>query len=205
MRIMPAIVILFFSCAYFQSRAQQVEKTIQKGNDFYRKQKYQEAEEEYRKITENDSSYTIARFNLANTLYRLGKKEEALSIFDKLAADTKENTLLPNHYYNKGVIFTSQQRLEESIAAYKNGLIRDPGDKEARENLQKALLELKKKNPPKENPDKKRKEQKQKQQPQMNQKEAEQKLRQLEQKEKELQQRVQKERSTGGGSRPKDW
>ena len=41
---------------------------------------------------------------------------------------------------------TSQKKLEESIEAYKNALRYNPDDKEARENLQKALLELKKKN-----------------------------------------------------------
>ena len=52
-------------------------------------------------------------------------------------------------YYNKGAILSSQKKLEESIEAYKNAFRQNPDDKEARENLQKALLELKKKTPPK--------------------------------------------------------
>ena len=43
---------------------------------------------------------------------------------------------------------SQQKKLEESIDAYKNALRQNPNDKEARENLQKALLELKKKTPP---------------------------------------------------------
>jgi Ca-activated chloride channel family protein len=199
MKIMPFIAILFFACTCFKSRAQQTERTIQKGNDFYKKQKYPEAEKEYNKISGNDSLNTIAKFNLANTLYRLGNKEEALRIFDQLAAGPKDNTLLSKQYYNKGVVLSSQQKPEESITAYENALLRDPDDKETRENLQKALLELKKTDK------KKEQQQKQRSQSQLNPKEAEQKLKQLEQKEKELQQRMQKDKSNSGGSLPKDW
>ena len=113
-----------------------------------------------------------------------------------------------NVYYNKGAILSRQKKLEESIEAYKNSLRLNPDDKEARENLQKALLELKKKNPPKkkEEQDKKKKQQQQKQpQSKMSPKEAQQRLQLLAQKEKEVQQRIQKEKSKSGGNQTKDW
>ena len=108
-------------------------------------------------------------------------------------------------------MLTQQKKLEESIEAYKNSLRQKPDDKEARENLQKALLELKKKNPPKkkeekENQKKKQQEQQKKQQqPKMSPKEAEQRLKLLEQKEKEVNQRLQKEKLKTGGGQVKDW
>jgi Ca-activated chloride channel family protein len=112
-------------------------------------------------------------------------------------------------FYNKGAILSQQKKLEESIEVYKNALRQNPADKEARENLQKALLELKKKNPPKkkEQKENQKKQQNQQQQPRskMNQKEAEQRLKLLEQKEKEVQQRLQKEKSKTGGGQAKDW
>ena len=103
--------------------------------------------------------------------------------------------------------YMKQKKLEESIEAYKNALRLNPDDKEARENLQKALLELKKKNPPKkeEKKDPKKQQQKKQQQPKMSPKEAEQRLKLLEQKEKELNQRMQKEKSKSGGNQAKDW
>ena len=103
-----------------------------------------------------------------------------------------------NAFYNDGVMLTKQQKLEESIEAYKNALRNNPSDKEARENLQKALIELKKRNPPKNENQKKQPKSK------MNQKEAEQKLKLLQQKEKEVQQRLQKN-SKSVGALPKDW
>src|SRR5271169_4653038 len=98
MKIMPAIVVLFFTCESFQSKAQQADQIIQKGNDFYKEKKYPEAEKEYNKIIENDSNYAIAKFNLANTLYRMGKKDEATTIFNKLIANEKEISLSPDLY-----------------------------------------------------------------------------------------------------------
>ena len=46
-------------------------------------------------------------------------------------------------------LLIKQKKLEESIEAYKNALRQNTADQEARENLQNAILELKKKNPPK--------------------------------------------------------
>ena len=110
-------------------------------------------------------------------------------------------------WYNKGAVLSRQKKLEESIEAYKNTLRLDPNDKEARENLQKALLELKKKNPPKKKEEDKKKKQQQQKQPQskMSPKEAQQRLQLLAQKEKEVQQRIQKEKSRSGGNQTKDW
>ncbi|MGB5030148.1 MAG: tetratricopeptide repeat protein, partial [Chitinophagaceae bacterium] len=139
------------------------------------------------------------------------KQDEALKAFSELSDKANEKELRSKSFYNKGVVLTQQKKLEESIEAYKNSLRQNPDDKEARENLQKALLELKKKNPPKkkeekENQKKKQQEQQKKQQqPKMSPKEAEQRLKLLEQKEKEVNQRLQKEKSKTGGGQVKDW
>src|SRR6185436_17051048 len=172
--------------------AQKVNEIIKKGNDLYKQQQYEPAKAVYDEALTKDSSNTIARFNLANTAYRLAKPDEAIRSLDQVLIKYTDAGEKSRAYYNKGVVLTNQKRLEESIEEYKNALRQDPNDKEARENLQKALLELKKKSPPPpKKEDKKKQNKKQKEQPKMNQKEVEQKLKLLEQKEKELQQRLQ--------------
>jgi tetratricopeptide (TPR) repeat protein len=206
MKIRLTIMLTLFICCYSYGQSQQVEKTIQSGNDFYKQQQYEQAAAQYNKAIETDPSSNTAKFNLANTLYKQGKQDEAAKTYTDLADNTKETVLRSKTYYNKGVVLTKQQKLEESIEAYKNALRQSPDDKEARENLQKALLELKKKNPPPKKEDKKKKkDQQQQQQPKMSPKEAEQRLKLMEQKEKEVQQRLQKEKSKTGGGQPKDW
>ena len=209
MRKFFAIVILV--SASFFAQSQVVEKATQKGNEYYKQQQFEKAAEEYNKALLADPENTTTKFNLANSLQKQGKQDEALKSFSELSEKAKEKELKSKSYYNKGVVLTQQKKLEESIEAYKNSLRQNPDDKEARENLQKALLELKKKNPPKkkeekENQKKKQQEQQKKQQqPKMSPKEAEQRLKLLEQKEKEVNQRLQKEKSKTGGGQVKDW
>jgi len=199
--------IIFICCslgASFGLMGQKADKAIQTGNNLYKRQKYDQAELQYNNAIVNDPSSSTAKFNLANTLYRQGKKDEASKKYDDLAVYENMPALKSKSYYNKGVVLSFQEKPEESVEAYKNALRQNPDDNEARENLQKALLELKKKNTPpqkKDNP----KKQKQQQQPQMSPKEAEQRLKLLEQKEKEVQQRLQKEKVKAGGGQTKDW
>ena len=208
---MKFIVPIFLTGALLVSsflKAQPIDLDIKKGNDLYRQQQYQEAESAYNKALAKDSINTTAKFNRANTAYRLAKPDEAIKTFDDLAVNIQDTDEKAKSYYNKGVILSNQKKLEESIEAYKNSLRQNPNDKEVRENLQKALIELSKRTPPppkKENEKKKQQQQNQKQQPKMNKKEAEQKLKLLEQKEKELQQRLQKQKSKATTPGTKDW
>ena len=183
--------------------AQQENNTIQQGNNFYRQQQYDKAEAEYEKALQNSPNDKIAKFNLANALIKQDKKADADKLLAELNVNDNKTATRPKATYNQGVLLTQQKKLEESIEAYKETLRLDPNDTEARENLQKALLELKKKNPPKKQ-EKKKEEQKQQPKPKISPKEAEQQLKLLEQKEKQVQERMQKNSRTGN-SLPKDW
>jgi Ca-activated chloride channel homolog len=207
MKVCITIITLFFTCNVF---AQQANESIQLGNEYFRQGNYGAAEAQYRKALKLEPNNNTAKYNLANTMYKEGKLDEATRNFSAVAADSRDPLLKSKAHYNKGVILSGQKKLEESIEAYKNALRQNPDDTEARENLQKALLELKKKQPEKNDQDKKKnkqdqQQQKQQPQPKMNKKEAEQKLKMLDQKEKEVQERLQKEKSKTGGSRTKDW
>ena len=209
MRWKLAICGLFFTKLSF-GQSGSAERSIRAGNEFYKKQEYGRAVAEYNKALQADPENNTAKFNQAITLYKQGQKVEAVQIFNSLGREAAGKDLRSRSFYNKGVILSQQKNLEESIEAYKSALRNNPVDKEARENLQKALLELKKKTPPpkkERKKDKKKQEQQQKKQPpsNMNPKEADQRLKLLQQKEKEVQQRLQKQMSKTGGSQPKDW
>lgn len=203
--------VFLFLLSYTNSLfSQQAEKDIEEGNGYYKNKEYSRAADAYQKALTADPSSKTAKFNLANTQYKLDQKVEAVQQFTALARDAKEKEIRARSFYNKGVILSQQKNLEESIEAYKNAIRLDPSDKQARENLQKALLELRKKNaaPKKDNKqEKKKQDPKQQKQPQsrMSQKETEQRLKLLQQKEKEVQQRLQRDKAGEGGSRPKDW
>jgi tetratricopeptide (TPR) repeat protein len=205
MKIRLAILLTVLICHNSYGQSQEVEKVIQSGNEFYKKQQYEQATSEYNKAIGADSSNATALFNLGNSLYKKNSRDEAIKAYSNLAIKTEKTDLRSNSYYNKGVVLGKQQKLEESIEAYKNALRQNPDNTEARENLQKALLELKKKNPPPKKEKEKKQQQQKQQQPKISQKEAEQRLKLMEQKEKEVQQRLQKEKSKTGGAQAKDW
>ena len=203
MRIFFFISILIFASEFLL--AQDLNKNIETGNNYYRQQQYDKAETEYRKVLETTSTDKIAKFNLADALIKQNKADEANKLLQILNTKENENDLRSKVVYNQGVILTQQKKLEESIEGYKETLRLNPGDQEARENLQKALLELKKKTPPKKQEEKKKQEQqKQQPKPKISPREAEQQLKLLEQKEKQVQERLQKNSRTGNAL-PKDW
>jgi Ca-activated chloride channel family protein len=179
--------------------AQSVEEGISKGNNYYSTGQYDLAERLYKDVLKKDPDNRIAQHNLANALYRQKKYKEAEEVLDVIVKDSKENIVKSAAHYNNGVIKTKQKDLEGSIEDYKSALRLNPDDMEARENLQKALLELKQKQ------QQQQQDQKQNQNPQsnINQKQAQQKLNELEEKEKKIQQRMQDQK--GGTPQPEDW
>jgi Ca-activated chloride channel homolog len=198
------IILVLFISRISSAQSPDADKNIRAGNEFYKQQQFDKAESEYNKAMDADPNNGPAKFNLANTLYKQNKQDEAVNVFTEVAGNAEKGEFKAKAFYNKGAVLSRQKKLEESIEAYKNVLRLNPDDKEARENLQKALLELKKKNPPKKKEEQKKKQQKQPQS-KMSPKEAQQRLQLLAQKEKEVQQRIQKERMKPGGNQTKDW
>jgi Ca-activated chloride channel homolog len=195
------------------SNAQDDQSSIIKGNQLYKNQQYDKAAAEYQKATDVNEKNTKAQYNLGDALYKSKKNSAAQKAFDAAAENAKDETFKSRAIYNKGVSLTREKKLQESIDAYKDALRLNPTDDEARDNLQKALNELKKqpeqkqnkqnqdknknnnqdnKNPPPQNKSK------------LNQKQAERMLNALRQEEKKLQQDQQKKNRVSS-SQDKDW
>lgn len=189
----PALSIstlLIFSIAF----AQTVAGWLRQGNEHYREGRFPAAEAAYREAVKAEPRNETARYNLANSLVMQQKYQEAQTIYDDLAASSTEDKMRAASYYNTGVVHSSQKELESSIEAYKQALRIDPDDREARENLQKALHELRQQNQNQSSSSSN-----------MSSGAADQKLQQLEQKEKQVQQRMQNQQQGEGGTGNKDW
>lgn len=205
---MTFIILSLFITAV--TRAQHDEALVAKGNELYKKQQFELAAGEYRKAADLNTKSAKALFNLGDALYKSGKTEAAQKAFDDAAVNSKDDTAKSKALYNKGVTLSSEKKLLESIAAYKQSLRLNAADEEARQNLQKALNELKKQPKQKQNNKKQDKQQNQKQPEQqknkskLNQKQVEQMLNALRKDEKKLQQDIQKRNNTGR-SNNKDW
>ncbi len=174
--------------------AQAENLNISKGSDLYRQGKYDQAEQEYRQALLKNPANENAKHNLANSLMKQQKFQEAQEIYDQLTRSS-DKLVRSVAYYNTGVAFTKQKELESSIDAYKSALRNNPDDVQARENLQKALSELKKKQSQNQSSSSSN----------MSNSQAEDKLKQLQAKEKEVQKRMQNQKQGQGGTSSKDW
>lgn len=214
MALMEKIVLIILSLFVTALlNAQDEQSLLVKGNELYKKQQFEQAAEEYSKAEKVNAKNPKVQYNLGDALYKSKKLDAAEKAFSTAADNTKDAIAKSKALYNKGVTLSSQQKLLESIQAYKESLRLNSEDEEARENLQKALNELKKQ--PQQNQQKqknksqeKQQNQKQPQQPKnnskLNQKQVEQMLNALRRDEKKLQQDLQKKNNTGK-SNSKDW
>lgn len=206
-----AIVMISFVPAIALAQGNNMQQ-VSKGNELYRQQQYQAAANAYEKAIASDEKNATAHFNLGNALYKTKKVSESAGVFDKAATHAPNVDLKSRAYYNKGVSLTRQNQLVESIEAYKQSLRLNPKDEQARENLQKALNELKKQQQQQQKQDKQKNNKENKndkpQQPKnnskLNKKQVEQMLNALRQDEKQIQQNLQKRNNTMGAN-GKDW
>lgn len=186
------IVFLLFS---LEALAQRSTTYVAKGNEYYLQLEFALAEDQYRKALEVEPRNAEARYNLGNALMQQKKYKAAIEEYGLLTTENKN--LQAAAHYNTGVSYTKQKDLPASIEAYKAALRINSADKEARENLQKALSELKKEQNQQNN-------QSNAGGGGMSESQADKKLRELQEKEKELQQKKQQGQNKGtGGAR--DW
>ena len=124
--------------------AQQANKIIREGNLSYQKGDFQKAIQDYYQALKKDPGSNTAVYNLANALEKANQPDQAVQQYDQLIHDTRNPQLQSAAYYNKGVTLAKEKKLPDAIASFKKSLILEPDDVAARENLQKAINELKK-------------------------------------------------------------
>jgi len=221
-KIATALVFfLFLSSSLF---AQNAKNEIIKGNEAYKKNNYDAAENSYQDALKIADNNTIASYNLGNTLYKKDNTDEAVKAFDNTIQNSTDNVTKEKAYYNKGVALQKAKKLPECINAYENALMLNPNDEDARQNLQRALKEQKqqqqqnqkdKKQPDKDQKKKdqqnKKNQQKQNNEPKpqpskISKQDAEEKLKSLLENEKALQDKLHKIRGAASPDKPEiDW
>lgn len=138
------LVLFIFSLSLLHLSAQGEIKDIKKGNNYYNKDKFVEAEVEYRKALEANPKAFEAVFNLGDALYRQEKYSEAAEQFKSAAAISgQDKSKLAASYHNLGNALLQENKIEQSIEAYKNALRNDPSDHDTRYNLAYAQHLLK--------------------------------------------------------------
>jgi len=214
-RSLTFIAVIALSMASFSQTAV---KQVRKGNKAYEKKNFKEAEINYRKSLQKDSTYFRGRFNLADALYKQQQYEKAAGIFNDLSQKDIDKKTKAKVYHNLGNSIlqnalssdtispqNKQEKLKQSISAYKNSLRNQPEDKESKYNLEyakKLLTRLQQQKQQQQQPQNKQQQQQkqqqqkqqQQQQKQISKQDAEKMLEALKNDEQKTQEKLQKQK-----------
>ena len=117
-------------------------KDARRGNAAYEGKDWQSAVEHYSRAAARNPADKRLTFNVGDAYYRLEDYEKAAESFEQASAGPK---VAARAHYNRGNALFRKGDLAGAIAAYRQTLDLEPGDSNAKFNLQKAL-EQKQKN-----------------------------------------------------------
>lgn len=204
---------------------QEDKKDVRRGNKDYRKSNFKEAEIDYRKALLKDSTSFAATYDLANALYSQKDYEGAANTLEKLSKNAPESQYADRYYFNKGNVSLQKKDYKTAVDDFKQALLRDPGDLQAKESYiyAKKMLENQENggegesNKDQQNQDQQNQDQQpsdgqqdkqegegQAQQQQISAQQAQQILKAIQAKEKETQEKVEKAKAQNEKSRQKD-
>ena len=136
------LTCLLFTVVGVTASAQVDKRDVRRGNRDYKKENYKEAEIEYRKAIVKDSLSIAANYNLASDLYRQNNSKAAQEILGKIKEQAALSEYAAEYFYNLGDMAIANQDWQTAVDAFKESLLRNPADMDARENYIYAKKKL---------------------------------------------------------------
>ena len=137
------ILFVLLGVGFAQEMQAQVDrKDVRRGNREFRKESWREAEIDYRKALVKDSLSLAANYNLANTLYREGDFEQARKVMETVKEVAPASASAADYFYNLGDAAIACEDWQAAVDAFKESLLRNPGDLDAKENYIYARKKL---------------------------------------------------------------
>lgn len=114
---------------------------VEEANRLYAEGRYAEAHEMYLEALRENPGSPLIRFNEGNALYQNQEFERAFEAWQD-ALEAGDTALAQGAWYNLGNTLFRQQQLDASLEAYKQALRINPGDTDAKHNLERVLEQL---------------------------------------------------------------
>lgn len=116
---------------------------VRSGNRRFSKEKYREAEIDYRKALLKDTVSLAANYNLASTLYREENYEEAAASMERIKEIAPLSPDASDYHFNAGDIALAKKDYASAVESFRQSLLLNPGDLDAKENYiyAKKMLE----------------------------------------------------------------
>ena len=144
-------VLLLMLLTPADASAQASRHKMREGNRQYNKEHYDQAELQYRRALERDSTDARGHYNLANALYRQQKYDEAVGHYEQ-ALSAKGDKQRARALHNRGNSLLkaamssgegNMEQLQQALASYQEALKLDPKNDDTRYNLALARHLLK--------------------------------------------------------------
>lgn len=149
MKILRYMLVLSMLLSVALTASAQIDRhDVRAGNRKFRKDNWKEADISYRKALVKDSTSVAANYNLANTLYRQENYEEAEKLMKKIGDNASASANAADYWYNTGDIAIAKKDWQGAVNAFKEALLKNPSDMDAKENYiyAKKMLENQQKN-----------------------------------------------------------
>ena len=123
--------------------AQVDKREVRAGNRRFGKEKYKEAEIDYRKAALKDSLSVAAEYNLASSLYRQEDYENADKALQTIKDVAPASAHASDYHYNAGDVALQKKDYQAAVNAFREALLLTPDDLDAKENYiyAKKMLE----------------------------------------------------------------
>lgn len=122
--------VFFFLSLALAAAGQADKRDVRAGNRKFRKGEFKEAEIDYRKAVLKDSTSMKAQYNLASSLYRQEDYEGAGKALSAIAPEGAPASC----HFNSGDVALKRKDYAAAVQAFRNALLLDPDDLDAKEN-----------------------------------------------------------------------
>ena len=136
------VTILLCALVCMSAFGQADRREVRAGNRKFRKGDYQAAEIDYRKAALKDSLSLAAEYNLGSDLYMQEDYAGALKAFDTVKDLAPASGNAARWWFNKGDAALKTQDYASAVEDFKQALLLEPGDIDAKENYIYAKLML---------------------------------------------------------------
>ena len=123
-------------CFSMEGWAQDVEKTIRKGNRSFKKSNYSEAVANYKEALKKSPTNTKALFNLGDAYYGMKQYDSAYVAFQNVVGLSPDAKLRSDALFNMGNCLVEKKRYTEAFDVYKSALKENPDNENALYNLE---------------------------------------------------------------------
>lgn len=150
------------------SFAQTDKREVRRGNRKFDKHNYKEAELDYRRALVKDSTSFAAIYDLASALYKQKDYDGAGSVLARREEAPPMNVDGAKYFFNAGDIALQKKDYATAVKTFRQTLLIDPGDIEAKENYiyAKKMLENQQQNQDQQDQNQQNQDQQDQQQPQ---------------------------------------